>query len=239
MYSTGLVERGADVVLIYAGSDFTAYWNEFRRRSPTDITLRIRSLWGSRGDSKTGLPQIKLLRDTTARLGVRVETFKSLLEPRCLRLVETMRPDVVHNLSTLFVPERFLAACEHRVVGAHYAELPRLRGSHTVRWSVLLDVPLTVTHLFLCAELDLGDVLHRTPVPVERGDDVMRLRAKCQAASANGHLAVADAILAGTLVPEQQRKQDGSMFFRMGAYLRQEVDTIMREEPTRITTEVT
>ena len=164
------------------------------------------------------------------RLGVEVKVVEALDDRICLELVDTLQPDLVVNVSTLFIPESFLVACGHRVVGAHYAELPRLRGGDTIRWSILLDAPIVVSHMFLRKELDLGDVLCRTQVPVARGDQIDDIRLKCQDASVAGHLAVADGVRHGTLSAEPQSAQAGSMFFRMGAYLRREVDAILHEQ---------
>jgi methionyl-tRNA formyltransferase len=223
----GLVERGCEVVLLYAGTGAGAYWRELRRRNPAEVARRAGRLLGRKRGA--GPAQRAPLREVARTIGVRVETVPALSAPSCLALVERLRPVLVHNLSSLYVPGAFLDASGHRVVGAHYAELPRLRGGDTIRWSILLGAPLMVTHFLLRRELDLGDILRWTPVPVERGDDVDRLRRKCQEASAAGHLAVAEAALAGTLEPVPQREEEGSMFFRMGAVLRGEVDTILAE----------
>jgi methionyl-tRNA formyltransferase len=114
-------------------------------------------------------------------------------------------------------------------VGAHYADLPRIRGGDTVRWSVLLDHPLAVTHLFLAPALDMGDIVARTPVPVEKGDSIEDLRRKCRRACERGHLRVIDSIVDGTLEASPQRLEDGSTFYRMGRYLREKADRALAD----------
>jgi methionyl-tRNA formyltransferase len=223
----GLVERG-DATLLYAGGGLTDYWREARRRSPAEVARKL---------TATARPSVRPVQDSGCKLwdvamelGVRVERFAMLNDPACLQLVDELQPDLVVNVSTLFVPEDFLGACGHRVAGAHYAELPRLRGGDTIRWSILLDAPMVVSHMFLRKELDLGDVIHRARVPVERGDQIDHIRHKCQEASVAGHLAVADAMRHGTLSAKPQSELDGSMFFRMGTYLRREVEAILSEQ---------
>jgi hypothetical protein len=223
---SGLVESDIDVTVLYAGTRLRDYTRELRRRSLSDVR-RIALGRSSKSDGSGGGAQG--LGGAARELGVRVVSFPTLRAPEALRFVGDLEPDVVLNLSALFVPPAFLEGAQDRTIGAHYAELPRLRGGDTVRWSILLDVPLLVSHQVLTNELDMGDVVARRAVEIERGDDIAAVRRKCQRASVDGHLEVAAAMGAGTLVRQPQDRAAGSTFFRMGSFLRARVDELLRE----------
>jgi methionyl-tRNA formyltransferase len=221
----GLVEREIEVTVLYGGTRLRDYTRELRRRAPTDVRKLAQGRASSR--SGTGADSGTDLQKAAQELGVRVLDFPTLQESRALRFVSEFEPDIVLNLSALYIPPAFLDATDKRVVGAHYAELPRLRGSDTIRWSILLDVPLHVSHQVLTSEFDMGDVVGRTVVDVERGDDVAGLRRKCQRASVTGYLDVVESVRAGTLERRPQQRSDGSTFFRMGTFLRAHVDRLL------------
>jgi folate-dependent phosphoribosylglycinamide formyltransferase PurN len=223
-----LCDRGIETYLLYAGTAPADYVREARRRRPL-LELRGRlSMAGrsQRGPSEGG-PRARKLAHVARDLGIRVVEVRALGDAECLRTVSTFHPDVLFNLSALYVPKVFLDAADHRVVGGHYADLPRLRGTDTVRWTILLDHPMVVSHQVLTAEFDMGDIVRRTPVEVRRGDDIATIRRRCRTAAAEGCLAVADALASGELLHERQRREDGTTFFRMGTYLRKRVDEIL------------
>ena len=224
----GLLEREIGVTVLYAGTRLRDYTGELRRRTPSDV--RKIALRRASSNDDVSRPGGRGLRNTARDLGVHVVSFPTLRDSRALRFVSDFEPDVVLNLSALFIPSTFLDVARSPVVGAHYAELPRLRGGDTIRWSILLDASLLVSHQVLTNELDMGDVVGRQAIDVARGDDTETLRRKCQRASVAGHLAVVEGIRAGTLVRQPQDRSDGSTFFRMGKFLRARVDELLRVE---------
>jgi methionyl-tRNA formyltransferase len=224
----GLQERGFEVRLVYAAIAPADYAREALRRRPL---VEMRDRLRHRGAPRPSVADARAskLRDAARDLGVDLSEFRSLGDDDCLRSVSTFAPDVVFNVSALYIPPPFLEAARFRVVGGHYGELPRLRGSDTVRWTILLDHPLLVSHQILGPELDMGDVVVKLPVEVRRGDDIGAVRRRCQEATAEGHLAVADRVAAGSLERKPQRREEGSTFFAMGRYLRGRVDRILAE----------
>jgi methionyl-tRNA formyltransferase len=224
----GLLARGVGVTILYAGTRVRDYAHELRRRSLSDVR-RIatrRSSPDPRPDAKR--PEGRGLRAAARELGIDVRSFPTLGDPQALRFVSELNADVTLNLSALYVPPAFLEIAGRRVIGAHYAELPRLRGGDTVRWSILLDVPLAVSFQVLGDAYDMGDIVGRQAVDVARGYDVTAVRRACQRASVAGYLAVVDRFASGTLVREPQVRRDGSTFFRMGTFLRARVDALLR-----------
>jgi hypothetical protein len=236
--------RPEDIVLVYGSSRWRDYRRELMRMGPGEVlrkipglvSRRVAGLVSGQGVAGSGGTPARAMRSmaTIARQrGVRVAVFESLRSPECLALLRSLRPDSIHNLSGAYVPADVLSLAPEAagVVGGHYGLLPDLRGTDTVRWSIHLDVPLAVSHMALAPELDMGDILAVRPVPVRRGDTFPEIYRKCQFAVADGHLDVLDALNAGTLRRTPQDRDAGSLFHRMGAFMRRKVDAkLMRGE---------
>jgi methionyl-tRNA formyltransferase len=222
--------RPEDVLLVYGNARLQDYRRELARLGAGEVLRRLPGLLSQRRRT-TGQPTAERAGASSVaglarRRGVRVAVFGTLASRGCLDLLREFTPDAIHNLSGAYVPRPLLAlgTGPAGVVGGHYGLLPDLRGTDTVRWSIHLDVPLAVSHMALVPELDMGDILSVRPVAVQRGDTFARIYRKCQFASADGHLDVLDAVRAGTLVRTPQRQEDGSLFQRMGPFLRGKVD---------------
>jgi hypothetical protein len=225
--------RPEDVLLVYGNARLRDYRRELGRLGAGEVLRRLPGLLSA---GRSAGPPAERSRPQPAgassvaalarRRGVRVAVFGTLASQGCLDLLRAFAPDSIHNLSGAYVPRPLLALGTGRagVVGGHYGLLPDLRGTDTVRWSIYLDVPLAVSHMALVPELDMGDILSVRPVAVQRGDTFAGIYRKCQFASADGHLDVLDAVRAGTLARTPQQKDDGSLFQRMGPFLRGKVD---------------
>jgi hypothetical protein len=229
--------RPEDVILVYGNARLRDYRRELGRLGAGEVLRKLPGLVSRRraadsarpgppdepADQSAGAGSVAAL---ARRLGVRVAVFGTLSESGCLDLLREFAPDTIHNLSGAYVPRPLLAlgTGPAGVVGGHYGLLPDLRGTDTVRWSIYLEVPLAVSHMALVPELDMGDILSVRPVAVRRGDTFARVYRKCQFASADGHLDVLDAVRAGSLVRTPQRRNDGSLFQRMGPFMRRKVD---------------
>jgi methionyl-tRNA formyltransferase len=165
-----------------------------------------------------------------ATLGVGVRTFDRFKSHDCLDYVQQFGAEVVINVSGLYIPDELLKLSRVGVVGSHYAALPTVRGGDSVRWSILLDIPVCVCQMVLASQIDMGDILHKRAVQVSRGDTAPQIYRRCQAASAEGLLDVLDHLYAGSLTRTVQKKEDGQMFYRMGLHLKSKVDTILLNE---------
>jgi hypothetical protein len=250
----GLVE---DVVMVYAFTDVRDLAKKARRQYGTREGLsRLRSgaagvahpvvgaatalIGGAGNDSDSpGDPLAPPVKDGSTKepsraipklamdLGFGVKMYDRYSEEDCVELMKTFRPTVILNLGGQYVPKALFAVPPAGVVGGHYASLPEIRGADTVRWTVLLDRPLVVSHQVLAPAFDTGDVVRRAAVPVRRGDTILDLRAKCQAEHATGCLALVDTLGSGELSREPQHPDGGSYFRPMGRYLRERTDEIL------------
>ncbi len=98
-----------------------------------------------------------------------------------------------------------------------------------MRWSIFLDRPVFVCHMALASEMDMGDILRTERVPAVRGDRLEDIYYRCQMTSAKGHLQLLEDLEAGRMTRTSQRKEQGSLFYRMGRYLKSRVDQALRE----------
>lgn len=166
---------------------------------------------------------------TTQAHGASVAKFARYAYPVCTNFIRSFRPDVGFNLAGMYVPTSVLATPEIGVVGGHYAMLPEIRGADTIRWTILRDRPVVVSHQLLMEVYDMGDVLRRQAISVRHGDSIDTIRARCQMAHAQGCLTTFDELIGNTLNRKPQRRAGGSYFRRMGDSLRQKVDCLLVE----------
>ena len=221
----------SDVVLVYGRTKLSDYIQEARRFGITDGLKKLRSLSGPKGP-RLAVSQVRKAKRLTAlarELGIAVRCFDRLGTSECLSFLKAFLPDVICNLSGQYVPSRVLAIPRHGVFSGHYSLLPELRGGDTVRWSILLDRPLFVCHMVLAPEMDMGDILKAKRVPVIKGDRLEDIYYRCQMTSAMGHLHLLDELEGGHITRVSQRKEQGSLFYRMGRHLKSKVDQALRE----------
>ena len=221
----------SNVVLVYGRTKLSDYIKEARRFGITDGLKKLRSLSGPKGPRPAVSPARKARRLTSlaAELGIASRSFDRLGTPECLAFLKAFQPDVICNLSGQYVPSRVLAIPRHGVFSGHYSLLPELRGGDTVRWSIFLDRPVFVCHMVLAPEMDMGDIVRTKRVPVIRGDRLEDIYYRCQMTSAKGHLHLLDDLEAGRITRVSQRKEQGSLFYRMGRHLKLKVDQALRE----------
>ena len=163
-------------------------------------------------------------------LGCAVKKYARHNEPQCLSFISAFAPDLIFNLSGMYIPKAIISASKYGVVSGHYALLPDIRGGDTPRWTILLNKPMVVSHMFLAPELDMGDIISRITVDVNRGDSIFDIRKKCQLVNVQGALAVFDSIVNNKLERIPQKKEDGSMFYTMGQRLRNKVDEALQQQ---------
>lgn len=228
--------RPEDVLLVYGQSRLRDYRRELRRLGVGEVVRKVPQLLSRRAPNRPDGMARPAAPESIATLarerGVRVEVFDRFNSPDCLALLRRFQPDSIHSMTGAFIPSELLslASSPAGVVGGHYGLLPELRGTDTVRWAIYLDRPIMVSHMALAPELDMGDILSVSPVPVHRGDTFADIFRKCQYVGADGHIAVLEAIQGNTLRRTPQREEEGSLFHRMGPFMRRKVDAKLTDE---------
>ena len=102
----------------------------------------------------------------------------------------------------------FLDAAGGRVLNAHSGPLPHVRGMNACEWSLLLGHAPEVTIHWIDSGIDTGQVVEAHPVPVERGDDIEALRAKCTVIGVVGLVLALDDLQAP--LPKRETRQIAS-----------------------------
>lgn len=228
--------KAADVVLVYGKTRLADYSREASKLGWRESLSR---LFPSKKEGQLPVARqnpgpgarattSQSLRATATALNMRVHLFPSLGDQPCIKFLKAFDPDAVINLGGQYVPRAVLQLARNGVFSAHYAELPAIRGSDTVRWSLLLDRPLAVTHISLAPALDMGDILRLERVAIRNGDSFGDVYRRCQDVATAGHLELLDALHQGAVGRLPQRRSQGQLFYRMGRHLREKVDNLLR-----------
>lgn len=223
----GLSSDPADVMVVFDNSGLVDQLLVAARQGGLSAALgKMRGMRRAARDASADDSSQGSLASMARSRGCAVVTVARLDD--ALNVVREHAPALGVNLGVSFVPKAMLDTPSLGVLGLHYAQLPRLRGGDTIRWSVLLGAPLEVSVLKLTPELDLGVVVGRRAVALCPGDTVDDLRSRFQDEGSAAMLDAARAVAeSGELRGEQQSAGEGSTFYRMGSYLRGRVDGLL------------
>ena len=226
------VDNPKNLAIIYSHARLTDYYEVGIKRLGLSRSLeKIKKTPPAPEPAST--PESKQKKGSLSALarnhGIPVKRFHRFKDQACADFLEDFNPDALFNLSGQYVPKKILNSLPLGVVGGHYGLLPQMRGGDTLRWSILLDVPIYVCHMFLKPALDMGDILSKEPVPVFRDDNMAALRRRCQFQSARGFVHLYDLMNHGKIKRTPQHKNEGSTFYRMGKLLRDKVDHRMAQ----------
>jgi methionyl-tRNA formyltransferase len=169
------------------------------------------------------------LYDLAKQNGIKVYLFDNFYNDRCVKLLNDYSPDLIHNFSIDYIPSNLVNTWRNRILGCHYAKLPEIRGSDTIRWSILLDYPIYITIFFLEKRLDMGPILFTKKVEVKKGDTIFDIRKKCQEKSKEGHIQALKLYFQNEINFKEQKLNDGRTYYRMGKHLTKMVDNILIE----------
>jgi methionyl-tRNA formyltransferase len=226
------VDNPENLTIIYSHARLADYYEVGIKRLGLSRSLeKIRKTPSA--PAPTSAPETKQKKGSLSALarnnGIPVKRFHRFKDQACTDFLEDFKPDALFNVSGQYIPKKILNSLPLGVVGGHYGLLPQMRGGDTLRWSILLDVPIWVCHMFLKPALDMGDILSKEPVPVFKGDSMAALRKRCQFQSARGFIHLYDLMSQGKIERTPQLKSEGSTFYRMGKFLRDKVDDRMAQ----------
>lgn len=229
-------ERITEVAMVYSHTRLTDYYTQaVTRVGKKESIVRFVNNKKTEHDSTVlGTKEIVGGNLSVGRfvrsLGYAVRKYPRFNSAPCLSFVAEFAPDLIFNLSGMYIPREIISSSTYGVMSGHYGLLPDIRGGETPRWTILLNKPMVVSHMFLSPELDMGDIISRTAVDVRRGDTIFDIRKKCQLANVRGALGAFDRIIDGTLERTLQKKEEGTMFYSMGEKLRTKVDRILKQQ---------
>jgi len=214
----------SDIIIIYSKSSLKFHINE----------LKIHLKHSLKNSSKRNVRIDDVIRESllvsyAKKIGINIFKFNSFSDEGCINLIKKYKPDLIHNFSGDYITPKLIDLYKNKIVGSHYAKLPEIRGGDTIRWSILLDYPMYVSILFLEKRLDMGPIISTTKINIVKGDNIIDIRKKCQIASKEGHLKALKSYMNGCLSITEQKLLDGKTFFKMGRYLSDKVDEILKE----------
>jgi hypothetical protein len=132
----------------------------------------IEALFTSEELNRVTLPRL------AKQQGIAFKSLWSLDSSEAISFVRSRNPSGLAYCGGGILRRPFLTAVEGRVLNAHAAPLPQVRGMNAAEWSLLLSLPLEVTIHFIDADVDTGPVVARRPIVLEPGDTIEILRAK-------------------------------------------------------------
>jgi folate-dependent phosphoribosylglycinamide formyltransferase PurN len=118
--------------------------------------------------------------------GVSLHTVDDINDAAAVALATQARADAAVYAGGGILRAAFLDAVGGRVLNAHSGPLPHIRGMNACEWSLLLGHAPEVTIHWIDAGIDTGAVVESIAVPVERGDSIDTLRAKCTVLGVDG-----------------------------------------------------
>ena len=162
-----------------------------RARGPAALGGLVRKLLGvSRGHASARADAVQQalraqnltklsLKSWAKNAGVAYRRVKSLNDSEAISFLEAHRPDGVIYGGGGILRQPFIEAANDRVLNAHSGPLPEIRGMNAAEWSLLFDLPVTVTVHFIDVGIDTGASVDSRTVTIDPGDTIDLIRAKC------------------------------------------------------------
>ena len=106
-----------------------------------------------------------------------------LREDALLAACRAIRPDYLMCFGyRRMIRSAVLACAKIACVGSHFSPLPRYRGFAPLNWLLIHGEKQTAVNVFfLCDEVDAGDIIARSDIPISDEDDINTLTEKCVA----------------------------------------------------------
>jgi methionyl-tRNA formyltransferase len=126
------------------------------------------------------------LSDVASQHGIPVYKIKNINDPENVRLVRSLRPDVIFVFGwSQLVSKQILTIPSLGAIGAHPALLPRNRGRHPIIWALVEGLKESgLTFFYMDEGADSGAILWQRPLPIMLEDDAGSLYEKiCMLAS--------------------------------------------------------
>jgi folate-dependent phosphoribosylglycinamide formyltransferase PurN len=193
MLADGLQADGVDIVGVLVVSPFQIgrLRKILRSRGRLAIGGLMRKLLGlSGGSASTGPDAVQQalhsrnltnlsLRSWSNKTGIAYCMVKSLNSEDALSFLKVQEPDGVIYGGGGILRQSFIDAAKGRVLNAHSGPLPEVRGMNAAEWSILFNLPVTVTVHFIDSGIDTGAPVDNRTVTVDPTDTIDFIRSKC------------------------------------------------------------
>ena len=107
-----------------------------------------------------------------AELGIPVYQPVKLKDEENIRIIEAYAPDaIVVAAYGQFLPERILMIPKYGCINIHASLLPKYRGAAPIEWAIMNgETESGVTTMYMAKEIDTGDMIEKTVVPIDACD---------------------------------------------------------------------
>jgi len=216
----GLLERGYDVALVFGERSYAQHARAALKQYGLGAVKK-------RGEV-AARPEPRLLGHFRDR-GVPVVQVGDLNGEAGVRALRALAPDLLLLLGTGIIRKGVLDVPRVGTVHCHQGYLPTYRGVNTIEWALYHGDDVHITAHFVDPGIDTGRILQRERVALLPGDDVARVRERCQQAAVPLLLRTIDAIRDGTAEPIPQAAHEGRQYFAMHPFFVDQVNRLLRE----------
>lgn len=131
--------------------------------------------------------------------GVRLERVRHINDPQSLELLDSLSLDVAFVIGwSQIVGPAALSRVRLGMIGAHASLLPLDRGRAPINWALIHGCEQTGNSLiWLAADVDSGDIIDQTPIPITRYDTCASLYDRVAESNRTMILQVIPELLAG------------------------------------------
>ena len=157
------------------------------------------------------------VKEAALELGLTVYQPARVREQSFMDTVRALNPDViVVSAFGQIIPKALLELPRYGCVNIHASLLPKYRGAAPIQWAVMDGEPVSgVTIMQMDEDLDTGDMLAKTEVPLEPDETGGSLFDKLSRAGADLLIRTLPALEQGTLTPEKQPLESPTAYARM------------------------
>ena len=157
------------------------------------------------------------VKEAALELGLTVYQPSRVREQSFMDTVRALNPDViVVSAFGQIIPKALLELPRYGCVNIHASLLPKYRGAAPIQWAVMDGEPVSgVTIMQMDEDLDTGDMLAKTEVPLEPDETCGSLFDKLSRAGADLLIRTLPALEQGTLTPEKQPLESPTAYARM------------------------
>jgi methionyl-tRNA formyltransferase len=98
-------------------------------------------------------------------------------------IINQINPDIIISGGYhLIIPQEIIDIPKYKTINIHPALLPKYRGAHVIQWQIINDEKETGTTLhYMTKNLDDGDIIRQTRVPLKDEDDAWTIWQKTSA----------------------------------------------------------
>jgi methionyl-tRNA formyltransferase len=212
---------GFEIMLVFGESSYYRHFKVALKEYGTRLFIRKKSL--TKNPAKINL--LKHFRKTLP-----VETLNDLNSDYSKKIIREFQPDYLLLLGSGIIRKQILSIPAKGTIHCHHGYLPEFRGVSTAEWSLYHGKDVYLSTHFVDPGIDTGDIILRTKVHLESGDDIDAVRLKCRNQSVPVLLETFEMLRNGTAQPVKQLPEEGKQYFFMHPFFKDLVNRKLKAE---------